>query len=188
MGVQVRLLPPAPDRGEPRGAASVQHGMRRLIVVCALVALVGVAMVSRTRVVESGDVVTMARETVDWGEHVVTVLDRGARVAYAVQRGVSGEAVTAEQRSGRAIYRVRGGAIVVRSAGGVIEIEGDAVIVVDGARYAVAEGTVSARALSEDPSLLRWLDEVNDAPGGDLVERLGELERMRASLRMNASR
>ena len=48
--------------------------------------------------------------------------------------------------------------------------------------YAVAEGAATAHALREDASLLRWLDEVNDAPAGDLVERLAELERMRAEI------
>jgi hypothetical protein len=155
--------------------------MKRFIAVV-FVALAACAALSFERVVERADVVSEARETIDAGNHVAAVLDRDARVAYSVTHSVlRGERVTAEQRGGRAIYRVRDGALTVRTAGGTLQIE-DGVVVVDGTRYAVADGTARASALREDASLLRWLDEVNDAPGGDLVERLAELEQMRAAL------
>ena len=156
--------------------------VKRFVVAVALAVCVVVAVVTHERVTDAVDIIAAGRETVDIGDHVVAVLERDSRISYSIGRSMLSERVAVQQLNGTAIYRVREGALALRSAGGALEVDGNVVVVVDGARYAVAEGAVDARGLAEDASLLRALDDVNNGRGGDLLQRLGELERMRADL------
>lgn len=175
--------------------------MKRRALIAGVVAAVLflVVFVTHERPIDGGDAVAVGRATIDLGEHVVAVLEPHARISYTVaQSMLRGERVEVRQLDGRAIYRVdarggahkadaRGGSLVVRSAGGAVEVAregGVAVFVVDGPHHVVAEGGahVTIAGSTEDPSLLRTLDDVNNAPGGELVQRLAELLKMRAEL------
>ncbi len=158
---------------------------RARFALVAVAALALCAVAAHERGGAHADVVAAGRETVDIGDRVTAVLERGARVRFDVEpRPLRPERVVVDQLAGRVAYRVAGAGVRFHTpAGGFVAHDARFIVDLDRApgHVRVGAGDVSVSAAAE-LSVERAPLETPPGPG-DLEARLTALRALRERLR-----